>query len=178
MNANMPTKAIDGELVQRARSGDMDAFARLVRRYQDATFATAMSVLCEPGEATDVTQDAFFRAYRCLNQLREPDRFSAWMHQIVRNLARNRLARKRSAAATAPLSAAEPILDRAPSAPAAAERAEKLGILRRMMQELPGEQRLTLTLFYVDGYSEDDLSGMLDVPVGTVKSRLHRAVRG
>ncbi|MHC4481172.1 MAG: RNA polymerase sigma factor, partial [Planctomycetota bacterium] len=165
----------DGGLVERTRDGDAQAFAELVERYRDAAYGAALHVLADPSAAAEVAQDAFFRAYRCLDQLRDPGRFSAWLCRIARNLARNRLAQRRRMPALASLEDVPEPVNPDPSAPRSAQEAEVVGLIRQLMQRLPDEQRLTFTLFYVDGYSHRDLSQMLGVPVGTVKSRLSNA---
>jgi RNA polymerase sigma-70 factor (ECF subfamily) len=165
----------DGELIQRTRDGDSQAFAELVERYRDAAYGTALHVLADPSAAAEVAQDAFFRAYRCLNQLRDPDRFSGWLYRIAMNLARNRLAHRRRIPTLASLADVPEPANPDRSAPKASEEAEVVGLIRQLMEELPDEQRLTFTLFYVNGYSHRDLSEMLDVPVGTIKSRLSNA---
>ncbi|HUU60136.1 MAG TPA: sigma-70 family RNA polymerase sigma factor [Phycisphaerae bacterium] len=167
--------ATDEELVNRARDGNSDAFAELVRRYRDAAYGTALSVLCEPGEAAEVTQDALFRAYRCLHQLRDPGRFAGWICRIAKNLARNRLSRRRPVAGSTSLGAVEDLPATGLSSEEAAGQSEDLAAIGRLLQAMPDEQRLTFTLFHIDGYSEADLSDMLGVAVGTVKSRLSRA---
>ncbi len=165
----------DEELVEATRAGDVHAFAELVERYRDAAYGIALHVLGEPGEAAEAAQDAFFRAYRCLSQLRDSARFSAWLCRIALNLARRRLARRRSAPVVTSLEEVGEVGDPGPSGGEAAERSEVVDIIRQLMQKLPDEQRLTFTLFYVDGYTHKELSEMLTVPVGTVKSRLSSA---
>jgi RNA polymerase sigma-70 factor (ECF subfamily) len=165
----------DEELVEATRAGDVHAFAGLVERYRDAAYGTALHVLAEPCEAAEVAQDAFIRAYWNLPQLREPSRFSAWLCRIAMNLARRRLARRRTAPALMSLEEGEDMLDPEPSGGQAAERSEVVEVIRQLMRKLPDEQRLTFTLFYVDGYTHKELSEMLAVPVGTVKSRLSSA---
>jgi len=167
--------ATDEQLVRRTREGNSDAFAELVRRYRDAAYGTALSVLCQPGEAAEVTQDALFRAYRCLHQLRDPGRFAGWICRIARNLARNRLSRRRPVASPTSLGDVADLAGTGLSSAEAAGQSEDLAAIRRLLQAMPDEQRLTFTLFHIDGYSEADLSDMLGVAVGTVKSRLSRA---
>ena len=165
----------DKELVVRTLDGDTGAFTALVNRYRDAAYGIALHVLGEPHAAAEVAQDAFFRAYRNLHQLREPGRFAPWLCRIVMNLARDRLAIRGSAPALASLEDAEELADPRSRGAEDAEESEVADLIRQLMQKLPDEQRLTFTLFYIDGYSYGDLSDMLGVPVGTVKSRLSHA---
>jgi len=169
------TDQTDSTLVERTRAGDTQAFAALVERYRDAAFGVALHVLGDPGAAAEVAQDAFFRAYRCLDQLREPQRFAAWLHRIATNLARNRLAAMRAQPSHVPLDQADDATAPNPTPEDMAERSEVAELIRQLMARLSDQQRLTFTMFYVDGYSEQDVSDMLEIPVGTVKSRLHHA---
>lgn len=169
------TDQTDATLVAQTRVGDMQAFAELVERYRDAAFGAALHVLGDPGAAAEVAQDAFFRAYRCLDQLREPQRFAAWLHRIAINLARNRLAAMRAQPSHVPLDQADDAAAPNPTPSDMAERSEVAELIRQLMAKLSDQQRLTFTMFYVDGYSEQDVSDMLEIPVGTVKSRLHHA---
>jgi RNA polymerase sigma-70 factor, ECF subfamily len=165
----------DAELVTRAREGDNEAFGVLVGRYCDAAYGVALHVLSRPEEAADAAQEALIKAYQKLDQLRDPARFSSWLCRIALNVARNRLdATHRCRERTAPDDFAE---TPGPSTPPvqSADCREKAEFIRQIMDKLTGEQRLTFTLYYVNGYSERDVSAMLDIPVGTVKSRLNHA---
>jgi RNA polymerase sigma-70 factor (ECF subfamily) len=90
-------------LVGRARAGDAEAFEVLVRRHFRAAFAVALAVLGNAADAEDVAQDAFLAAFAQLERCREPERFAAWLVQIVRNRALNAAKSRRSAAAAARL---------------------------------------------------------------------------
>jgi RNA polymerase sigma-70 factor (ECF subfamily) len=165
----------DEELVRRVLDGDTAAFAELVERYRDAAFGVGLHVLGDPHAAAEVAQDAFMRAYRALGQLREPARFPAWLCTIARNLSRTRLAARAAAASDVSLEEVAEMPGMEKSPPENAEESEVAGIVRKLVETLPDEQRLAFTLFYVNGYSYADLSQMLDLPEGTVKSQLARA---
>ena len=83
------SRAPDADLVQRTRQGDSDAFAALVRMYQRRAVSVAYRLLGNIEDAGDVSQDAFVRAYRCLDQLDDPARFGPWLLKVVSNLALN-----------------------------------------------------------------------------------------
>ena len=170
-----PLKIRDEELVGRALEGDAVAFAKLVERYRDAAYGIGLHVLGDPHEAAEVAQDAFVQAWKALNQLREPAKFAAWLCTITRNLARRRLSARVAAAAALSLEEVEEMAAPHGSPADNAEQAEVTGIIRQVLGTLPDEQRLAFTLFYVNGYSYGDLSNMLSVPEGTVKTHLYRA---
>lgn len=158
----------------RTRAGDVQAFAMLVDRYRDAAYGIALHVVGKAGEATEVAQDAFFRAYRCLHQLREPKRFSTWLCRLVMNLARNRADYKRVTPASAPLNDVDEVPDPGSYGSEPAEASEFASPVWQLVQKLSNEERVTFALFYVHGYTERDISEILGVPFGTVKRRLSR----
>lgn len=168
-------KPSDAELVERTLGGDTGAFAELVERYRDAAYAIGLHVLGDPHEAAELAQDAFVQAWRALGQLREPAKFPAWLCRIAGNLARSRLSVRAAVVRTLSLEDIEEMAVQHDSLSDSAHEAEIVGIVRRLMETLPDDQRLAFTLFYVNGYSYGDLSRMLELPEGTVKTQLHRA---
>ncbi|MBN1145911.1 MAG: sigma-70 family RNA polymerase sigma factor, partial [Anaerolineales bacterium] len=85
----------EAQLVQRARRGDTDAFAELLRAHQDFAYNLALRALGDPHEAEDVAQEAFVRAWQALPRFRGDARFRTWLYRIVANLCYNRLPRLR-----------------------------------------------------------------------------------
>jgi RNA polymerase sigma factor (sigma-70 family) len=154
------------DIVVRAREGDADAFAVLVRRFQDMAVGFGYSMLHDFHLAEDAAQEAFFDAYRSLPRLREPAAFAGWFRRIVFKHC-DRITR-RPAVATVPLDVAtEPI-------PAASDDARKADVVEAM-RHLPEHERSTMTLFYIGGYSMEEVATFLEVPVSTIKGRLHSA---
>jgi RNA polymerase sigma-70 factor (ECF subfamily) len=164
----------DAELVARTLEGDTRAFAELVARYGDAAYGIGLHFTGDPHEAAQVAQNAFLRAWRGLPGLREPGKFAAWLCAIARNVARDRLAARAAASEHCALEEVPEMEGKAGSPAREARSAEVVRTVRRLMEDLPDEQRLAFTLFYVDGYSYSDLSSMLQVPEGTIKARLSR----
>ena len=162
----------------RAQRGDADAFELLVRRYQEAAFRTAYLIVRNEAEAQDVAQEAFVRAYRSLGRFDASQPFRPWLLRIVTNLAINstRSARRRTAMS-------ERYRDRpgepraAPSAEAAAERGEVARRVWEAVAELrPDDQTLLYLRYFLDA-PEQEAAAAIGRPAGTVKSRLHRALR-
>jgi len=158
-------------LVDAARTGDHDAFSVLARAAVVRLDEIARLVLRDPELARDAVQDSLFRAWRDLPGLRDPDRFDAWLHRLtVRtclNLARRR---RRRAIEVELLPLHAPTL--ADSTGAIADRDLVEGILR----SLDERGRAIVVLHYYLGMPLTEVAASLDVPVGTVKSRLHRAL--
>ncbi|MDB5076833.1 MAG: DNA-directed polymerase subunit sigma [Chloroflexi bacterium] len=156
-------------LVEQARRGDLRAFDRLVERYQDAMFGAAYAMLGNFHDAEDVAQQAFIQAWRELANLQEPARFPGWLYRITQNLARNKLTRETRD--TAPIES----VDWARPAPAHDHERDTAEAVHEAIGALSEANRLATMLFYIGGYSIDEVAGILGIPAGTVKRRLHDA---
>jgi RNA polymerase sigma factor (sigma-70 family) len=153
-------------IVTRAREGEADAFGILVRRFQDMAVGYGYSILHDFQLAEDAAQEAFFEAYRTLPKLREPAAFAGWFRKIVFKQC-DRITRRR-VVATVPLgTATEPIHT-------SNDEERKADVLEAVRQ-LPEHERSAMTLFYIGGYSMEEVATFLEVPVSTVKGRLHSA---
>ena len=166
-------------LVESSRSGDLDAFAELVRRFQSMAHGYAYATLGDFHDAEDAAQEAFIQAYLRLPDLRDPRAFPGWFRKIVYSKCQEMLRRKRIA--TVPLDDAkaagfEPADPGADPARAAEQREMHEQVLEAI-RSLPEHQRTATTLFYINGYSQDDLAEFLEVPLTTVKKRLHDSRR-
>ena len=171
-----PAGLDDEKLVRRARSGDLDAFGELVRRHQSVAFRVAARVV-GPHDAEDVSQDAFLRAFHRLGQYRGDASFRAWLLRIVHNAAMDALDRRREDAddeielrienrdaARAPRTLADALEDD--------ERRERLATKIRLLR---GPHRSVLVLRDLEGLSYEEIAEITNMPVGSVKGRLHRA---
>jgi RNA polymerase sigma factor (sigma-70 family) len=157
-------------LVDRARAGDAEAFTELVRQHQDRAYATALTMLGDPGRAQDAVQDAFLVAFRNLGTLRASQAFGIWLRQIVRHQASRVLRGQRFDADLRPNTAS--------SSPDPADAAERRDDLRRILQaidELPDGEREATILFYLRDQSQKAVAAHLHLPVTTVNNRLHAA---
>jgi RNA polymerase sigma-70 factor (ECF subfamily) len=166
----------DTELVRRAQRGDEFAFEQLVRRHQRYVFNVAYRVLNDYAEAEHMTQEAFVRAWRGLPGFRGQARFTTWLYRIVHNLCLNRLpGLKRELLRTEPLE--EALAAPAPSQAELVEIREQMAFLHTQLDQLPEKYRLVLTLRFLQHLSYDEIATALDLPVGTVKTHIHRARR-
>jgi len=169
---------LDRELVEAARRGDRDAFETLLRQEVAGVYRMSVAILGSPADAEEATQDALLSAWRNLRSLRDTDRFDAWLGRIVLNTCRMVLRRRRglreiSIDAEAP----QPI---EPATVAAGDpEAIAVGaiVFDRAFERLSVEDRQLLTLAYADDRPLGEIGRLLDIPVGTVKSRLSRARR-
>jgi F-type H+-transporting ATPase subunit beta len=158
-------------LVERARGGDREAFGALVRRFQNLAVATAWARLGDPERARDAAQDAFIDAFLHLGQLREAAAFPGWLRRIVAKHC-DRQTRRR----TLPVGASDDELPAAaPDAGAALAAGETRAWLRRAIEALPEAERLAVALHYLGGESQESVACFLELPLSTVKKRLHTA---
>ena len=157
-------------LIKRAQARNLDAFGRIVRRFQDMAVGYAYSILGDFHLAEDVAQEAFITAYRCLPKLRNPDTFPSWFRKIVLRHC-NRLTRGERVE-TIPLEAAVevPSTEKGPAETVLAR--ELKDSVLAAIQALSENQQIVTTLFYINGYSQNEISDFLSVPVTTVKKRL------
>ena len=162
-------------LVTRAQTGDLDAYARIVRQFQDMACGYAYSLLGDFHLAEDAAQEAFVEAYRDLPKLREPAAFPAWFRRIVFKHC-DRLTRGKRVPTT-PLEAAGAIAAGHPGPEGATVRRELTGKVLDAIKALPKNERVVTTLFYINGYSHKDISRFTSRPVGTIKRCLHDARR-
>jgi RNA polymerase sigma-70 factor, ECF subfamily len=162
---------VDRELVIRAREGDHDAFAHLATRSIGRLNALARLILSDYSRAEDAVQDAFVDAWRDLRGLRDPDRFDAWLNRLLVRACQNvrRRDRRRQTIET-------PLVMDITGMPDIQASVANSDLLERGLRRLTLEQRTVLVLtFYLD-LPQADAAATLGVPIGTLKSRLSRAI--
>lgn len=166
------------ELIDRARRGDVSAYEELVHRYRDLVLRTAAFVAGGAGEAEDVSQEAFVKAYTALGRFRSGAPFRPWLLRIVANEARNRRrsAGRREGLAMRAAEDRRPWLDAAPSPEAAVLDQERRAFLLGAINALRDEDREVIGARYFLDLSEAETAEALGIPPGTVKSRLSRAM--
>ena len=166
----------DAALVDRARGGDAASFEQLVMRHADALYAVLRRFGLDDGEAQDVAQETFVRAWRSLSRFEGRSRFFTWLYRIAFNEARRRLA-KRPAAGKMVSTEERSLDDLAEERPGPAEtleRAELRAALVAGLDELPTALRAPVVLRDVEGLSTRDAASALDLGEAAFKSRLHR----
>jgi len=158
-------------LVEAARGGDLEAFRRLVMRFQDMAYGYAFSLLGDFHRAQDAAQEAFVEAYRDLRDLREAAAFAGWFRRIVFKQC-DRIIRKRRVT-EAPLDESLEIMSDVGDPAEAIDQQEMIDTVLEAMRALPEHERAVTSLYYIDGYSQKEVAAFLEVPVKTVKSRLY-----
>lgn len=147
------------------------AFQRLADEHLDAAYRLARVILRDPTEAQDVTHDAFVQAWRKWSTIRDPERFEAWFDRILVNACKDRL--RRSSRRTAvdisdelALATADPYV-----------RTHERDAIDQALAALSPDHRIVIALRYDRDLAADEIARRLDIPIGTVRSRLHYALR-
>lgn len=156
----------DAVLVQRSHAGDTAAFTQLVRRYENAAYATALNLVRSPEDARDIVQDAFVAAYCKLVQLREPERFGGWLRTIVRTRSLEWIRRRRRTT----ISTDGMDLDQlsVPSEQDTTDLWDAVGVL-------PEKYREVVLMHYMNDFSYNKIADIMGLPVSTIKGRLQRS---
>jgi RNA polymerase sigma-70 factor (ECF subfamily) len=157
--------------VEQAREGDHDAFAELVRVAVVRLDRAARLILRDPELARDAVQEGLLRAWRDLPGLRDPDRFDAWLHRLIVNACIDQTRRRRRRPIEVELAPLHEPLIPDGSGPLA-DRDQVDTALRRLDER----GRAIVVLHYYLGMPLTDVAATLSIPIGTVKSRLHRAL--
>ncbi len=167
----------DAQLIDETLQGHSAAFGQLVEKYQDRLYNTIVHVVGSAEDALDVVQDAFVQAFLKLETFQRSSAFYTWLYRIAFNAAASQRRRKRptlSVEQTRETSGQEPVDGQ--SGPR--EHLEQLERGRQVQQAIAGlskEHRAVVVLREIDGCCYETIAEILDLPVGTVRSRLHRA---
>lgn len=169
----------DDECIARAQQGDVAAFSELVARYQDRIYRFLVRLTRSQDDALELTQETFLSAYQALARWRPDARFTTWLFRIARNEAFDWL-RRRNLVEFVALGDEQDIniADSAPTPDRALETVQRLRELERALARLPTEHREILLLREIEEMSYDDIAEVLDIGLGTVKSRIARARAG
>lgn len=184
--APVPDVDPDAALVQRARDGDGEAFRGLVERHERKVFGLVIRVLhCDREFARDVCQEVFVRAYRGLSTFEPVARFSTWLHAVALNycITEYRKARalkrnRRTLSIDAPIAGTDDLriepTARGPQPADGVHHREIAEAVRVAVHELPEEFQHAVLLRDLQGLSYEEIGAILDIPPGTVRSRIHR----
>ena len=158
------------ELVERARNGDSAAFEQLAGLSFDRLYGAARLLLDDDAACQDAVQETLVRAWRDLPRLRDIDRYDAWLRRLLVNACRDEGRRQRRRRRETPL-----LPVHAPSVPDASAGMTDRDQLERAFRGLPADQRAVIVMQRYHGLSLPEIAATLDLPLGTVKSRAHRA---
>lgn len=175
--------ADDLVLIERARQGDRDALDQLIRKYEKRAYQYAYRLTSNQDEACDVVGDAFVRIHSAMRNFKGNSAFTTWMYRILTNCfldLRKRERNRPSVSLEAVLQTDDGAVERQfesdePTADLIAERNQRESTVERAVALLPEYQRAMVTLYHAENLSYEEIAEALDLPIGTVKSRLNRA---
>lgn len=172
--------ASDNQLVEQAVQGDTAAFEQLVYRFQDRLVRSLEHSLGSRDDALEIAQQAFLAAWRNIGSFRGQSGFYSWLYRIAHNLAVTHHRQNRHPTVSldalsedSGLNVADRAASHSPSEEL--ERQDDLSLIRKALSQIPEEFRQPLILKEIDGFSYEEISRILDVPMGTVRSRIFRA---
>jgi len=170
----------DIEIIEKIRKGDSEAYAEIVRRYQDRVFRYLYSHLGSYDEAEDATQDVFIQVMESIHSFRGESKFSTWLYSVTANYCRN-YRRKNGRAVVVPISRSVggedfelPLSDDRENIEKRLVEDEMLGAMRQEMGNLPEDYRQILVLRDIEGLPYEDIADVTGISLSNVKVRIHR----
>lgn len=171
----------ENDLIKKCKKGSREAFNILFSRYQTQVVNIAYSMLSDREDAYDAAQETFVRVYRNIESFKEQSSFTTWLYRITTNVCSDMLRKRQrdtnviSINQFADENKDFDIKDDSPTIEENMELSERQAAVRSAINELKEEYRAVITLCDIEGMSYDEISAVLDIPSGTVKSRINRA---
>ncbi|HLU21723.1 RNA polymerase sigma factor SigW [Lederbergia graminis] len=173
--------ALVNQRIKQVLRGDQEAFGEIVELFKDKVFHLCYRMLGNRHEAEDIAQEAFVRAYVNIHSFNQKRKFSTWLYRIATNLCIDRIRKKKpdyfldaEVAGTDGLTMYSQIAAEGKSPDSEVETLELQEIVQREILRLPDKYRVVIILRYIDDLSLNEISEVLDMPLGTVKTRIHR----
>ena len=171
------------EWVKQAQTGDLAAFEQLFNHYQRGIYNLVYQMVRNDSDAADITQDAFIRAWKALPRLQAPEAFGSWLYRVATNLARNWIrdhGRVRTESLDQPFAEDEEggqrdIADTSKDPASTLQTSDMKDVVQKAIMTLSEDHRSVVTLHPLEGMSVEEIAGIMNCSVGTVKSRLSRA---
>jgi RNA polymerase sigma-70 factor, ECF subfamily len=178
LNHGVPvgTTQPDG-LVERMQAGDLGAFEEFFNTYKRPVYTTALAITRDPFLAEEILQDCFVKAYRVRDRLRTDVSPLPWLQRVTTNLCYSRIARRRAIMEPLTTLITNVVADLTSRPEQVAESREIIEVLQRGIDALPPKQQTAIILYYLHGYSLAEAAEIADCNVGTMKSRLHYALK-
>jgi len=165
------------DLVERMQSGDLDAFEEFFNTFKRPVYATAIAITRDPFLAEEVLQDCFVKAFRVRERLDPARSPLPWLQRVTINLCYSRVSRRKTLAEPITSLITNLVVDLAARPDQVVESREVLAVLQRGIDALPPKQQTAIILYYLHGYSLAEAAEIADCNVGTMKSRLHYALK-
>lgn len=165
------TEATDEELVAQAKKGDAAAFSELARRRQRMTYNVAYRFMRDATQAEDMAQEALLKAYRLLGGFRGDSSFSTWLYRVTASVCLTELSKRKKRGEVG----LEPKHMKNQAEKPAVVDEDIAEMVRRSVHKLPEKYATIVTLYYLQGVSYDEIAKAMDIPMGTLKTWMHRA---
>lgn len=173
----------DRILIERSQSGDRDAFDALIRKHEKRAYQYAFRLTSNPEEAADIVADAFVRVYTAMKNFKGQSAFTTWLYRILTNCFLDARKKERSRPAVSLESTLmtddgemeRQVVDDSPSPGDVSEKNERERIMQDAVALLPEYQKAMIVMYHAEMLSYEEIAAALDLPIGTVKSRLNRA---
>lgn len=173
----------DQALIARCQAGSRDAFDELISRYQRRVYTFAYRLAGNADDAADIAADTFVRVYTAIGSFRGDSSFVTWLFRVVTNIYLDHRKRRRNrqtqslddVVALEESSVHRQVEDEGPTPHEVAEANERTAALQAAISALPEFQRMMIVMYHVDGMAYEEIAETLQLPLGTVKSRLNRA---
>jgi len=174
-------EALIKKRIKQVLKGDQNAYEEIIEIYKDKVYQLSYRMLGNRHEAEDIAQEAFIRAYVNIHRYNINLKFSTWLYRIATNLCIDRIRKKKpdyyldaEIAGTEGLTMYSQIPDKKPSPDEDVESLELQDTIQREISKLPDKYRSVIVLKYIEELSLNEISEILDLPLGTVKTRIHR----
>ncbi len=176
-------QAEDGMLIERSRHGDRKAFDQLVAKHQQRAYQYAYRLTRDPEEASDIVAESFIRMFKALDNFKGDSAFTTWMYRIATNCFLDIRKKKKSKPAISLEATVQTndgevyyqFEDKGASPYEEAERNETMAAVQRAIEQLPEYQKAIILMYHSEMQSYEEIAESLNLPIGTVKSRLNRA---
>lgn len=171
----------ENDLIKKCKQGSREAFNILFSRYQQQVINIAYSMLSDREDACDAAQEVFVRVYRNIESFKEQSSFTTWLYRIITNVCSDILRKRQRDTKVISINQFTDenkdvdIKDDSPTVEENMELSERQAAVRGAINELKEEYRVVITLCDIEGMSYDEIADMLNIPSGTVKSRINRA---
>ncbi|WP_421382715.1 RNA polymerase sigma factor SigW [Bacillus salacetis] len=173
--------ALVNKRIKQVLKGDQDAFAEVIELYKDKVFQICFRMLGNRHEAEDIAQEAFIRAYVNIHTFNQKRKFSTWLYRIATNLCIDRIRKKKpdyyldaEVTGTDGLTMYSQVAAEGQLPEEEVEEMELQAEIQRQILKLPDKYRSVIVLKYIEELSLQEISEILDLPLGTVKTRIHR----
>jgi RNA polymerase sigma-70 factor (ECF subfamily) len=174
--------ATEMQIVRRAQAGDQGALGELIAQHQTYVYSIALGIMHEPADAADMTQEAFVRLMRSIGTYRGDTKFTTWLYRLATNICLDELRRRKGVVESLNTGRDEdgdradalPDRDRWAQPAEIVELREESAEVRAALGQLAPMQRLALTLYYFGDLQDREIGRVMDLPVNTVKSHIHR----